>query len=305
MSKIKIAKTIATSSNRAIIFGAGAAGRAALKNISSQYTIVAFSDNNHQRLPHDLEGVPVLAPEDIKRVAFEKILIASEHFEQISKQLVDQLGIDEQFIEVLSANQIKYVHFQDSKQIADSAIDILLLVCQCLRSRGINYYVDAGTLLGIYRDNALIPWDDDLDISVLANELELVRQSISSLLPNLEQTTRTRWELQEFAAHRDFGAVKSGDVRCLKLIPESNGLPMMDFFVKYIDGECMDYTLASRGIRMPSYHAFNTQSHEFSGGVVSLPNGVEDYLEQHYGEWRVPKRDWNLSELKSATVYES
>ena len=65
----------------------------------------------------------------------------------------------------------------------------------------------------------------------------------------------------------------------------------------------MDYCLASRGFRMPSSHFSHTPSHEFAGGVVYLPHAVETYLSNHYGDWRTPKQDWSLSEIKSATVF--
>lgn len=40
-----------------------------------------------------------------------------------------------------------------------------------LRDRNINYWIDCGTLLGIIRDQSLLPWDKDLDISVLRQNL--------------------------------------------------------------------------------------------------------------------------------------
>ena len=32
------------------------------------------------------------------------------------------------------------------------------------------YWLDYGTLLGIYRDNSLLPWDSDIDISIFQSD---------------------------------------------------------------------------------------------------------------------------------------
>ncbi len=41
-----------------------------------------------------------------------------------------------------------------------------------LKKRGISYWLDCGTLLGIIRDQSLIEWEKDIDIGVLKNQLE-------------------------------------------------------------------------------------------------------------------------------------
>ena len=39
-----------------------------------------------------------------------------------------------------------------------------------LTENKINYWICHGTLLGIIRDNQLIPWDHDIDIGVIENK---------------------------------------------------------------------------------------------------------------------------------------
>jgi hypothetical protein len=52
-----------------------------------------------------------------------------------------------------------------------SAEDFLRYGVQLLKDRNINYWLDCGTLLGIVRSQSLIPWDKDLDISILKSDL--------------------------------------------------------------------------------------------------------------------------------------
>ena len=56
--------------------------------------------------------------------------------------------------------------FACSSPTNDQKYFALNLVLQLLHSNNIKYYLSGGTLLGLYRDNDLIPWDDDIDIDL-------------------------------------------------------------------------------------------------------------------------------------------
>jgi len=60
------------------------------------------------------------------------------------------------------------LHF---KIIMNEQHSILEYGVQLLKDRNINYWLDCGTLLGIVRDQSLLPWDKDLDISILKKDL--------------------------------------------------------------------------------------------------------------------------------------
>jgi hypothetical protein len=45
-------------------------------------------------------------------------------------------------------------------------------VCQLLSNNSINYWICHGTLLGIIRENRLLPWDHDIDFAVWDHETE-------------------------------------------------------------------------------------------------------------------------------------
>ena len=64
---------------------------------------------------------------------------------------------------------------------------------------GLTYFLCSGTLLGSYRFHGIIPWDDDVDVYVMAEEKESVRHALRSLpddyrlVSNLED--QNRWKL--------------------------------------------------------------------------------------------------------------
>ena len=55
-----------------------------------------------------------------------------------------------------------------SSQKVDKNLKILISI---LNEHKINYWICHGTLLGIIRDKKLIPWDHDIDIGIIENEI--------------------------------------------------------------------------------------------------------------------------------------
>jgi hypothetical protein len=290
---------------KVVIFGASLSGRSALSTVSELYDVLAFVDNDSKKHDSSIQNIPIISPSDIASFSPDKILIASEFFEQIQVQL--KLLVPEIMVEVLPARLIKPIQLKNSHRQGQTAVDLLLMLSKNLKLHDVPHYIDAGTLLGVYRDNALIPWDDDLDFSVNANHLSHSINILEQQLPKMLEITGVTWTLHQYINQQAYGAVPIGAVRALKLLPDDDRevFPGIDFFVKYIQGQHMDYCLASRGFRMPASHFSHIQRHTFAGGVVYLPNAVEAYLEGHYGDWQTPQEEWSLNQIKSATVFKS
>lgn len=58
-------------------------------------------------------------------------------------------------------------------QIADAIL--LAIVDQVCRAYDLDYWVNAGTMLGAYRHQGFIPWDDDVDIAMIRETYEIAR----------------------------------------------------------------------------------------------------------------------------------
>lgn len=74
-------------------------------------------------------------------------------------------------------------------------LDILVDVDRICRDKGIDYWMDAGTLLGAVRHGGFIPWDDDLDICINRKDYRRFRKA---MLENLSE----RFAYQDWTTDR-------------------------------------------------------------------------------------------------------
>jgi hypothetical protein len=288
-----------------IIFGAGGAGRAAFQNLNRDYQIIAFTDNDQDKVGEMVCGIPIVSPSLLSSIAFDKIFIASEYYEQISQQLDSVYNVAKSKIHCLAANDIKGLRFGDSRSVEVNSECVLFQLCKTLRQLGIKHHIDAGTLLGIYRDGALIPWDDDLDIAIPSEEVTKIKYAQGLITDDLRRISGSKWVINEYLSNVQFGLVSQGDVRSFKLSVQAKNtqFPMIDLFIKYSEAEQMDYVISSRGFSMPSRHMATLDILEYKNQLLSIPSDVEGYLAGHYGDWETPKKDWSLQDIQSATVF--
>ena len=62
-------------------------------------------------------------------------------------------------------------------------VEILKEIDDIFRRNNIDYWIDAGTLLGAVRHGGFIPWDDDIDISILREDYVRAREVLQNELP--------------------------------------------------------------------------------------------------------------------------
>lgn len=112
-------------------------------------------------------------------------------------------------------------------------LDILKMIGQICRRHGIRYYGWYGTLLGAVRHHGFIPWDDDLDLVMLREDLERFLYFAEAELPEgwrvlkadptlirVLNTSVIRWD-QDFL-DRSHGCpfVMGVDIFCFDHIPQ-------------------------------------------------------------------------------------
>ena len=85
----------------------------------------------------------------------------------------------------------------------NNAEQTLIKTTDLLKENGLGYWIDSGTLLGAYRDKNLIPYDHDLDIRLLPNQLPESKES---------EFIKRLWEIGYKVIIKNYG--KRGEFIC-------------------------------------------------------------------------------------------
>lgn len=76
---------------------------------------------------------------------------------------------------------------------------ILRIVSRIAKKNGISFWLDYGTLLGAVRHQGFVPWDDDLDISMMMSDYvrfgDVLREQLPDELLLIEKTDLTGWDI--------------------------------------------------------------------------------------------------------------
>ncbi len=169
---------------------------------------------------------------------------------------------------------------------------MLLDTAEIMNSGGVTYFLDAGALLGLVRDGDLIPWDDDVDLLMPANELPKFRQLYFRL--------RLRgWRVSEDSFMRSDGpGWKKGDLRSIKIRNRNifffgRGRMVMDVSLIYKhDGRYWRGAMGKIWWK-PGQHFDQCDFIKYSGKQIHIPYQVDHYLTFLYGNWKTPDKDYD------------
>ena len=157
----------------------------------------------------------------------------------------------------------------------------------------INYWLEGGTLLGIRRENRLLPWDNDIDVSMLVDQY-------SKLNVLYKKLRKHRYRVRTRVFEKDSTPFKKGDLRMIK-IRESHffgllkGAVCLDIFIKYPHGDKTYWQIANKTKYVLSkfYKSFKTIN--FCDYTYIIPELTDKYLTYRYGDWKTPVKDWNTT----------
>ncbi|MCP4429395.1 MAG: LicD family protein [Gammaproteobacteria bacterium] len=177
-----------------------------------------------------------------------------------------------------------------NKLIAESMLrDIAALLDSC----SIRYWLEGGTLLGIRRENRLLPWDNDIDLSIMDDQVAKL-STLFSALKKAGYRVRTR----HFEQSGD--CFKAGDIRLVKIRKKkwfglSKGEVCLEIFVKYPDRDYCYWEIAGKTKRVPIRFYRSLDSIRFNDYSYSIPALTDEYLSFRYGDWQTPVKEWNTS----------
>lgn len=82
------------------------------------------------------------------------------------------------------AEEIIQLQIDDLRKLQLIILEILKVIDEICERNSIEYWIDAGTLLGAKRHGGFIPWDDDCDICMMREEYERFQKVIERELPD-------------------------------------------------------------------------------------------------------------------------
>lgn len=193
-------------------------------------------------------------------------------------------------------------HHKLTGEVAKLAINVIHDIADALDKTACPYCLEGGTLLGILREGRLLPWDDDVDLTVMSEHLPALMSGLG-LLSRLKYRIRIR---QHFTDH---GPINSGSTRLVRITRRKfffwKGPVRVDIFVKYADDTNAFWTVGhprnfvTKSVPKKFYQQLS--SIDFCGKSLSIPCEYDEYLSLRYGEWREPVKEWNcLTDDKSA-----
>lgn len=169
---------------------------------------------------------------------------------------------------------------------------MLKRVCGVLDEHGVHYSLDAGTLLGIVRENRLLPWDNDMD-------LMCPRVEWPKLEGLLDQLRRLGYRVRVINHVKDDPPMLKTEARIIKIYARRFWLFRgigLDIFIKT---KVEDRYMWAEGITryarksVPAHFHDELDTVEFDGQNYPIPADVDGYLTQRYGDWRTPNKNWD------------
>lgn len=169
---------------------------------------------------------------------------------------------------------------------------IIERIDSALTSHHAQYFIDCGTLLGMFRDKRLIPYDKDMDLGIWFDE--------SFNLDKLDLVMKQAG----FKKERAF--VFQNEVREITYV---KGLLHIDFFVhREVGNESWIYLFYRNAQKKyPSSREYSVlvqkRAHitgikrlTIDGISMNIPENTEEYLASTYSEsWRVPDPSWHYT----------
>jgi lipopolysaccharide cholinephosphotransferase len=189
---------------------------------------------------------------------------------------------------------------------AEKALRLLHVTADILEEADIPYVLEAGTLLGIVRENRLLPWDTDMDITI---SRDYEKQLLAVRYKFWQAGYRTR--IRKFKCDVDF--FKKGTIRILRIQTRKfyffKEFSLLDIFIKDPIGDEYYWTVSDKRPVLKAvptrFYDYRTQI-EFDGRKFWVPQDYEGYLACHYGDWRTPVKEWKgrTSDLSVKKIFD-
>lgn len=178
-------------------------------------------------------------------------------------------------------------------------IEALREIAELFDRHQITWWIDCGTCLGAYRYGGIIPWDWDIDLSILLPDHENAKRVLATLDPE-------KYQIQDWSSYSKPNSflklyIKKTknfiDIYHYAIHPEKQEV---GYYYSYIDSPFPESWKKDelRSIKPLKYEdVFPLKKANFDGVSVWAPNNVVAFLQSKFGENLSPSNIWD-EELK-------
>ncbi|MCK4358362.1 MAG: LicD family protein [Candidatus Cloacimonetes bacterium] len=166
--------------------------------------------------------------------------------------------------------------------------EMLFDTLDILEKNNIRYWIDAGTLLGIFRNGDLLPWDYDADIGIISEYTLKVLNILHKYFPKYlirKKITNNPW--------------LPGNIRVIKIQTPWEKLRRINFhidlFCVYKVGNYYRWIDNDSLKQVDQKYYDNLDTIAWEGRKIPIPYNVEKYLRIRYGNWSIPDKNYNAS----------
>lgn len=213
--------------------------------------------------------------------------------------------------------------FRHERNVTNS-LRVLEATLGVLDKHNIEYYLDYGTLIGAVREKGFIPWDDDMDISLvhesdykkIPDVLKDIKKlgfrtyllsfeySIRKMVLSAEKDDSIEIHTRDisFTDQENYRVAK---VRNNKFWKFGRGGSCLDIFFKYRVDEQFVWMAQAKQHSIPVCKLGNEFVEvDFYHLKCKIPKNYDEYLTSMYGDWKTPKADWQYYEHETCLLEE-
>ncbi len=247
-----------------------------------------------QLLGATFKALAYLSPEvrqkhELLKNALHSASLVTSHLEEYQSKGLPPLYTDE-FIPCQGHSRPSYL---TKKQKVE--IKAMKEVITLLEANNIVYWIDCGTCLGAYRYGGIIPWDWDIDLSILISDHDNVKKILSTLDPE-------KYQIQDWSSYD-----KPQTFLKLYVKETKNFIDIYHYQINeqdrtvgyvftYMDSPFPDSwkTAELKCIKPLKYEEiFPLKQAKFDNLTVRAPNDVVAFLQSKYGENLDPTMVWD------------
>lgn len=240
------------------------------------------------------KGLAYLSPQvREKHQAIRKALTSASHLvsnlEDYKKKGITSFHCDES---IPCQGHSRPSHLTKNQKIE---IEALKEIVALFEKHNIVYWIDCGTCIGAYRYGGIIPWDWDIDLSILLPDHDNVKKVLSTLDPE-------KYQIQDWSSYEKPKSFLKLYVKETKNFIDiyhyqiNEEEKTVGYFFTYLDSPFPDSWKTAEIKCMPPLkyeEVFPLKLAKFDSLTVRAPNNVVAFLQSKYGQNLDPTMIWD------------